>query len=55
MTERVEVPSYALVFVLLADVAPGAKRPVTQRTFAELRGEIGETHEMRRIVDAVHG
>ena len=55
MTEPVEVSSCAAVFAPPADAMLAAKRPVTRRAFAEFRGESGETHEMRRIVDAVHG
>ena len=55
MTEPVEVSSSAAVFAPPADAMLAAKRPVTRRPFAEFRGESGETHEMRRIADAVHG
>ena len=55
MAEPVEVPPYAAASAPLADAMLAAKRPVTRRTFVELRGEFGETHAMRRIVDAVYG
>ena len=55
MAEPVEVPPYAAVSAPPADAMLAAKRPVTRLTFAELRGEFGETHAMRRIADAVYG
>ena len=52
---RGDVLSYAFVLAPLAEIAPTLKHPVAQRTFAELWSEFEETHEMRRIVEAVHG